>query len=484
MSILRYEVRGNLLLIQQYPLHLYYELSKCFSYDRIGYDRIEQKKTKTPETVATGFDAGGKSVYLGPDMPIIPKTIVTFHGFLPKILEFAKKHKLKVDGLVTQVTDPSVYVPKWENVPEDFEFRYMQREVLEIMAKTTGGIIVCAPGYGKSECVGLMSRIFPEARILISSFRQQVYSTIAERVRKYLLPGTKYFVQKAGKAITQHAVQQASVVVCGNKSLPKILSYGDDYDFYINDECHLAAAPDTFRIISSLSRPRIFGFTASPNRSDGAQFRLLGLFGPKLLEVDMKKAREKGMVVPILVKWCPVYLQYDPVADCHAAYKKHRAIWHNAARNRLIAGAANSYDEDTQVLIIVETIKHAMALRHLLPNYFVASSETPNLDKIRNAFKKGTMKKIIATGVFREGVDFKNLQVLINGTGVRSEIANIQLTGRVTRTADGKERGIVHDFFDHFNQEFKYFSSERKKLYNQLGYEQVEIQPTELLKNG
>jgi len=124
-----------------------------------------------------------------------------------------------------------------------------------------------------------------------------------------------------------------------------------------------------------------------------------------------------------------------------------------------------------------------MALRSLLPEYFVVSSETPNLDKIRNAFKKGTMMKMIATSVFKEGVDFPNLAVLINATGVKSEIANIQLTGRVSRLSDGKAYGIVHDFYDHWNHEFKHFSAERKKLYEKQGFTQSEIQPTELLNN-
>jgi hypothetical protein len=65
---------------------------------------------------------------------------------------------------------------------------------------------------------------------------------------------------------------------------------------------------------------------------------------------------------------------------------------------------------------------------------------------------------------------------------LKSSIANIQLTGRVTRLNEGKECGIVHDFFDEFNKEFKAYSVARKKLYEQQGYTQEEINPTELLR--
>jgi len=387
----------------------------------------------------------------------------------------------QVQGALRQL-DTLKMLPNWDNVPANFEFRYMQKETLELIGKFNGGIIIASVGTGKSETIGVLPCIYPKARILVSSYRQQVYSEIGNRLRKYVLPGTKMYIQ-GSKPINQLSVQQARVVVCGNKSLQKILSYGDNYDLALLDECHQACAPDTFRVISSLVKPKIYGFTGSFNRSDGAQFRLLGLCGPKLLEVDMKKAVEKGMVVPINVLWCPVNLQYDPIAGCHSAYKKHKGIWHNTIRNKLIAGAARSYDENTQVLIMVETIKHAMALRALLPEYFVVSSETPDLDRIRGAFKKGTMKKVLATGTWREGVDFPNLAVLINATGTKSEISNIQLTGRVVRTGENKAYGIVHDFYDHWNHEFKHFSAERKKLYEKQGFTQSEIQPTELLNN-
>jgi len=477
---LEYEIRGNLLLIQKYPLHLYYKLITKFTYDRIGYDRIQQKKLRTPEIVATGYDTNGAAVDLG--LGTIPQMIVTFHGYEPGLIEFAKQNKLKLSKKTTKLLDDKVFVPQWDNVPPEFEFRYMQKEVIEVMAQSDGGVMLFPTGYGKTNIIGILPCVFPEARILVCSYRKQVYSEIASRLKKFVLPGTKMFVQGT-KPITHSSIQQSRVVVCGNKSLAKVLSYGDNYDLMLLDEAHQACAPDTFKILATVIRPKIFGLTGSFNRSDGAQFRLLGLCGPVIMEVDMKKATEEGLVVPIQVLWCPVQLQYDPVAGCHAAYKKHRGIWHNAFRNKLIAGAARSYDENTQVLIMVETIKHAMALKALLPEFFVVSSETPDLDRVRGAFKKGTMKKIIATPTWNQGVDFPNLAVLINATGVKSEIANIQLTGRVSRLGDDKAVGIVHDFFDTWNPEFRYFANERKKLYDRQGYTQNEILATELLQN-
>ena len=480
-DILRYETRGTLLYISEYPLHHYHQIRSVFTYNRIGFDRKRNRKTFTPETMATGYDADGHTTSLG--LNDLPMQIASFRGYEQKLLTKCRDLGVQVRVRRTPVTDETKFIPQWENVPEGFEWRYMQKEAVELMASKPGGIIVAPPGFGKTVIAGILPRIFPKARLLMCTYRKTVLATIAEQARHFRLPGTKYYIKTDTKRPTAQAVTAARVVICTTGSLPKLLEYGVDYDIVLIDEAHNAAADVAFEVVSSFSKSRVFGFTGSPNRSDGGEFRLLGLCGPRLLTVDMTKAVEKGIVVQIKVLWCPVNLQYDPTLNCHAVYKKHRGIWFNDLRNRLVAGAARQYDEDTQVLILVDTVKHGKALRELLPEYTLASSDNIRLDAIRGAFKKGTLKKVIATGVFKEGVDFKALEVLINAAGVKSEIANIQLTGRVSRTNDGKSIGIVHDFYDHWSPEFAAFSRSRKELYEKQGYQQENILPTTLLQH-
>jgi hypothetical protein len=49
--------------------------------------------------------------------------------------------------------------------------------------------------------------------------------------------------------------------------------------------------------------------------------------------------------------------------------------------------------------------------------------------------------------------------------------------------SEGKEMGIVYDFFDNWNPEFEAFSKSRKRLYEAQGFKQESINPRELLQH-
>jgi hypothetical protein len=112
---------------------------------------------------------------------------------------------------------------------------------------------------------------------------------------------------------------------------------------------------------------------------------------------------------------------------------KRYSYWRNQTRNRVIANYVNKIhkaDKDGQILIMVQTLEAAIALHMELPWFKVAyygSSELssmerrfpkdkyPNLnlseykmtqkqlDIMRAAFAKGTLRFIISTTVFRQG---------------------------------------------------------------------------------
>lgn len=96
-------------------------------------------------------------------------------------------------------------------------------------------------------------------------------------------------------------------------------------------------------------------------------------------------------------------------------------------------------------------------------------------DKMSKDFEAGTLKKVIATDVWSTGVDFPMLSVLIRADARASEIMDIQAPGRVVRRHDasGKEHGIVIDCLDSFDPGFKKRSFERKKTYDEQGWEQT-----------
>jgi hypothetical protein len=67
--------------------------------------------------------------------------------------------------------------------------------------------------------------------------------------------------------------------------------------------------------------------------------------------------------------------------------------------------------------------------------------------QIYEAVASNTVKRVVATGIYRVGVNFPELQLLINAEGMGSEIIAGQLPGRASRNVDGKDVAFMIDFY-------------------------------------
>lgn len=103
-------------------------------------------------------------------------------------------------------------------------------------------------------------------------------------------------------------------------------------------------------------------------------------------------------------------------------------------------------------------------------------SSQKQLDMIRGAFAKGTLKYVISTKVFRQGVDFKHLRCLIRADGDVSSIEGIQIPGRLARLDEGKDCAYLVDIDDQFSPWAHNRSQARERLYEQMKWQKVGIE--------
>lgn len=270
------------------------------------------------------------------------------------------------------------------------------------------------------------------------------------------------------------------------------------HNFFANGllvhNCQEFATDDYQERIGRYRYAKVIGFSANRqgDRSDGADFELRGMCGEELSHITYAQAVEHEMVVPIEVRWYTCHMRYNPCAGAaNAVAKKRLGFWKNKTRNKLIANVVNEFSDDDQVLIVVDTIEHAMQLKKELPNFTLCYGNTltdtqrkryektdcigpkePRMHferrmMIKRRFERGTLKKVIATGVWNRGVDFRNLAVLVRADGKNSRVADTQIPGRVSRTRkDGKVKtGIVIDFVDIFDDGFAARSADRRRCY-------------------
>jgi ERCC4-related helicase len=219
-----------------------------------------------------------------------------------------------------------------------------------------------------------------------------------------------------------------------------------------------------------------------------------------LLRINYDDAAKHNAVTPIKVLMVNVppeegvsYPFRSPVAWARHVY------WRNDHRNGIIAKAVAKIPQwlgqtDPQILVMVDKLDHAYELRKKLPDYDIVyaskSDEFHNQlvnrklakdDEIgmdaklrtqkRKDFEAGTLKKVIATHVWKQGVDFVNLQVFFRADGGMSEVNNIQLPGRLSRRKDGKEFGLLIDLYDRHDPKAYRRALERKRAYGDMGWD-------------
>ena len=425
-----------------------------------------------------------------------PTTVYFLPGLWPRV-----KGYMEANGLEYEITadnrNPDIRPPIDYEAIKDVQFRENQDLALALIATSDCGIIDCSVGWGKTFLLGIVCKAFPTLNILIATGSTMVVNTIYEYLCKQV-PGQVGIIM--GGKDTSH---NKRIVVSTLRSLPKIPA--EKVHLLAVDEAHECSDNQAGREIMRFSFARRFGFTASPVRGDGSGIVLESLFGPVILKVSYEDAAGSGLVVPMKYamlpcNWGPGICQKDDVAE---VVMKRYAYWRNEARNRIIAGFVYKLleaDKDVQILIMTSTLEGAVALSLKLPNFVVAyygacdlkdlerrfpKEKYPTFDAskykmtqkqleiTRAAFAKGTLKRIISTTVFRQGVNFSHLKYLIRADGATSKIMGIQIPGRLSRLDEGKACGYLIDVADTFCAWTRRRADIREKLYQEQGWTKI-----------
>jgi superfamily II DNA or RNA helicase len=419
--------------------------------------------------------------------------VVVLAGYLARMAG-----RLKKLGCAAQLRDisptrkrPDCYVPQWDNLRGRIEFRPRQDECMQTIARVPCGIIKAVTGFGKTTLIGAAALLFPEARIDVVTKSVDVAERIARSLRRFVPR-----VGRIGDGWRQR--ERVTVITAGS------LQHADgDADFLFADEVHqLATVNFSTTLASRYRNSRNFGLSATPYaRMDNAHNVLEPLFGPMVFELTYQQAVEFGLVVPVRVKWLPMRLRSNPAERySNRVARKRYGIWTNHERNGIIADAVREYPETHQILILVETIEHAVHLGSHLPDFklvygFMSPQDcafykkhkllpedySPLTDiqkhEMRGQFESGELRRVIATDVWATGVDFEQLNVLVRADDRDSDIVDVQGPGRVSRiyvAPDGtrKEYGEVLDCMDTFDPTFYRKSLGRRNSYKLLGWEQ------------
>lgn len=433
---------------------------------------LEIKAAFTYQDMKNAF-AGGKfdarkikKVFLGDNKK---EFIFIASGFLQDLLEIAKKQKFKI----SEIRDKRTKLPyqtfskKQEDLSKYFPFEYNEHQVsaLKKMLKASYGIVKVPTGGGKAD---IFISFIKETKLptLVLVNKVGLCDQLAERAAEAGLDVGIWH----GKTKTQADVQFATIQSVG--SLPSLTKFS----CLIIDEVHHASSKSFQDFLRSSSYPVRFGFSATPNKGDAYTFAIIRQYmGSIIEEVPAETLIDNNVIALPKITFVPV--ECVDTLDWQTAYEKN--IINNQERNMKIVDLVERHDEPT--LILIKDVKHKQGEliknaieenTHKTVEYIHGSSKKDRMEVIRK-FETGDIDVLVATNILNEGISIKTIRVLINASGGKSKVENLQKLGRGTRVMDNKKEVRIYDFFDKGNRFTERHSLMREKVYQKEGFVEI-----------
>jgi len=414
-------------------------------------------------------------------------------GFYPRIRALLVQMGYEVIFVNKDEVKPEkIYTANWDRIFERFELRPRQDDCLAQIDMHDYGLIDAPPAFGKMHLMAMVACMYPYAKIDIVTKRKDVVGRIKTLLTRW--------VPSVGMVGGGKKDRNRRVTVYTADSM----HHSDfDADIMMADESHELMTDRLAEMLSRYWKSKNYCFTATPDtRMDNAHYRMEGIFGPCIFRMTQQEAEQLGLVSHIYVQWLDVDCGgVNPAKPYQTLVaKKRHGIWRNQWRNQAIAESARSFLKDKlQVLILVDTVDHALHLKQCLPEATLCYSEgamdgsehasyvragvleadefmtSQRRVELRQKFERREIMCVIATGVWSTGVSFDSLNVLIRGDGGDSDTFNVQVPGRVCRIhpESGKEAGIMVDINDKWDQKFQGRSDNRRRSYHKRGWTQI-----------
>lgn len=339
-----------------------------------------------------------------------------------------------------------------------------------------GGVLECPTGWGKTHCMfavvdaydreSLVARGTPIV-LLTAPDVEVCTQTYAKLVSAF--PGREVGIITSDKTVNPRCTD---LLVCSYDSLHKVeaLRVG----VLLIDEIHASPGESRMTKLIEFTKAARYGYSATPEgRFDGADLVIEGIAGPTVFKRSYQEGVEDGALVPIHVVWVrvppPEDLEYANGSKARAAnYRRtiSKCDEHNACVREVMAAVPAG----RQALCILQHVTHMDEVMKGMPpgvRYVhgetvaatlaekgcgtITAVSTKERQALKNDMSAGRVEKVVATYVWKQGVDVPGLRVLVSAGGGGSNIAHVQIPGRASRKINGKDTAVLVDFWHAWN---------------------------------
>jgi len=429
------------------------EIKKRLTYTTFQYNPITKKKEKVTKNL---LRHKGNTYY-----------------FLSGLYPIALKESYPIKNFHT-----IIFKKDWENEAYLKILRDYQLESIRELMKIPRGILWASTGSGKTVIMIALCKIIKEnIPILIIIPKSQ--ALLEQTVKRFL----EVFPENEIGFNYGKGFKEGRIMISSPACLEKLsLNY---YNCIITDECQHAVAKTIYQALLKCKKAFIrYGFSGTPfGRSDQKDLITIGLFGLPVKKIKYNELVEKGYLAKL--KYIFVTFESEFLLDQNITLLKYSNDWNEIA-NKFFLTDTRKYvikiivdyliKAGRNCLIIVERKLHGQVLEKELEEFKVkfVSSDTYNVSKEIEKFKKGDYNVLIATSLIETGIDIPDLNsIILAGIG-KSSIQLLQRVGRGLRPKDDKEL-LVFDLVDLSSVVLKNHALKRKRYVKKEGFPTIQI---------
>lgn len=332
----------------------------------------------------------------------------------------------------------SVGLP-WKKEP--YALRDYQQEAVDAMCNNRRGLVKLATGLGKTlVCIHAIRRTGKKTLIVCpgKSIANQFYDQLKEAFGDHKVG----YLGGGKKKIKEITVGIAATV---NNCLDELSKC--DIGMICIDETHHTPATTFYNIVDKLGDVgRIYGLTATDFRADGKDIMITAAVGPVIIDKDVIWGiKNKYLAEPFFFIREIKTTARDYIGDKLKNYKAH--VLNNLSTKEIIETDIKKFiAAGKSVLCLVDEVQHGEELSNNLGIPFATGKDKQSEEYIHQ-LNRGDIPGLIGTdSKISEGVDTKNVDVLILANFVASRGPVLQAIGRALRKTDTKDKCIIVDY--------------------------------------
>jgi len=373
---------------------------------------------------------------------------------------------MKHAGYQFAITDQRKFPQYLEQYPEHVvhSIRDYQSSAVDSMVRSTGGLVLCATGVGKTYlAAALFSRLQGKGLFIVDeqTLLLQSQKEIASVVGSCGIVGGG---RQEPERITAATVQTLQ------RRIHQKLDWLKGIDVVFVDEIHLALNNRTEKVLRALQPKAVFGLTATLELDRPEVYmNAARLTGPVLYRYSIQQGSEEGHLTRGQVLRVMLPLEFP-----RGNYRQDRSrLLRSTERNRAVAEIVRlAIKRNHRVIVLVQYLEHLQNLQNELNGIpkRVLCGAVPKEERAEaiHAMERGEVPLLLASSVFAKGVNIRSVDVIIDASATKSTNSAIQRYGRGVRTYKDKRGLLFIDIADVGNR-FEEAANKRRSALKTLG---------------